>query len=104
MEHAVETQSDGKDVSESVQALKDDLSKFKTDMLELVKSLVHDGQARGTAFGRRLREAAAAKIDHARQAGECRIEHVEERIATHPIASVLAALGVGVLMGRFLRK
>jgi ElaB/YqjD/DUF883 family membrane-anchored ribosome-binding protein len=94
----------GKDVLASVRALQEDLGRFKVDVTELLKALAHEGKERTVDLGRGVRDAAFDKIDHLRDMSACKIQKVEDHIAKNPLASVLLATGLGLLVGRFLRK
>lgn len=96
--------SDGKDVIESVRALQEDFGRFKADITGLLKAVAREGNERTINLGREVLNASSEKIEHLREMGACKLQRAEERIANQPLASVILAAGIGLLVGKFLRK
>ena len=98
-------------VAESVEALKEDLSHFKKDVLELVQGLAEVGKNKGNELTGRVREEVSHRVDQMRKglekvrdSGESSLHSVERTIERHPLMSVACALGMGVLISRFFRR
>jgi ElaB/YqjD/DUF883 family membrane-anchored ribosome-binding protein len=92
------------DVEGEFGAVKDDLAKLRADIANLsaaLKDLTSDTvhEQIGSLKGRIDRATGDAKL-HGRQTLDDLADHIEER----PVASVLIAFGVGVLIGKLFDR
>lgn len=108
---ATTTKNNESEVKENFESLKDDFRKFREDMTELIHSLVDAGKQKGAKVGGRLKDAAEEGYEKVKdgaesvqQIGVNAKKSVESRIEENPLPSVLIAMGLGVLLGKFFRK
>lgn len=86
--------------NKAVEDLRADMDKLKADMSSLVETLgklASDGTQEGARRVREARERVGAQAEQSMQA-------VEAQIAERPFISVLAAFGVGMVIGRLLDR
>lgn len=86
--------------SKTAEQLQADMEQLRADvsaMMETIGKLAEDGRHEGA---RRVREARDKMIDQAEKSREA----VESQIVERPLVSVLAAFGVGMLLGRLLDR
>lgn len=99
------------ELHDSVEALKDDLTSFKSDVVTLLENLAAEGKDKSEDVAEAAREKAesgfAAMKERVAQARDCSREAIdtsEQTIRKHPFLSVAVAVGAGALVGRFLRR
>jgi ElaB/YqjD/DUF883 family membrane-anchored ribosome-binding protein len=86
--------------SKTAEQLQSDMEQLRADvsaMMETIGKLAQDGKQEGA---RRVREVRDRVIDQAEKSKEA----VESQIVERPLISVLAAFGVGMLLGRLLDR
>lgn len=96
-----------KDLQEEMQTLKDDVAKLRADVSDLV-GLLRDlgsekvGEARASVEEdiEELRERLRTAVGGAKERGQKAADEVEERIAQHPLSSLLAAFGIGFIIAK----
>lgn len=98
------------ELSESIEALKDDMRRFKDDIKSLLSDLGSAGKHSLNSAKQHLQETAARsaegigeKLKQARDCGAEKLETVEETLKAHPYMTAMVALGVGAALGRFFR-
>jgi len=100
-----------RDYGSEIDAIKGDLNTLKDDVQKLVQSVGNDQWESGREALERLQktsEEARAEVNRlAREAGvrgREGISSVENQIEERPFTSVLAAFGVGILLGKLLHR
>jgi ElaB/YqjD/DUF883 family membrane-anchored ribosome-binding protein len=84
--------SDSK-LENELDVLKSDMSKVKSDLESLVESLIGRGKSESHAMA----DATRVKVKDG-------VSSVENYIEDRPFTTVLVALGVGLLVGKFFSK
>ncbi len=108
---AARTADDAEDEDRERRTLEESLNRLREDVAGLKSSIAGLGK-RGAADAR---AAADAKLDELHdelerlagdlhRRGEDTLAGVEQRVRDHPIASLLAALGLGIVVGRILDR
>ena len=94
-----------------VKALQEDLRRLRADMSELAKALLSSGAEGARDVRDRVVGGAEAGVDRVRELlhslrsqGKGATARIEEGLTRHPIASLLSAIGLGYLVGRFLDR
>ena len=98
------------ELGETIEALKDDMRRFKDDIKSIVTDMGHASRE-GLAMARdkvrdgasRGKEELTEHLKHAKEVGAEKLASVEDNIKAHPFMTALVALGVGALVGRFFR-
>lgn len=99
------------DVNEELAALKADLAQLRGDMASLLEALREEGTERATNAREQVSDAIHERIDKldrefrnaygkAREQGQAAVDEVEGNIRKHPIATVLAAFGIGFVIAK----
>ncbi len=96
-------------VQEELDALKEDLARLRADIGDLAGVLKDLGveraeRIRGSAEDevRARREALRRRLDSTRARGRKVIDDLEDQIEGHPLSSLLAAFGMGFIIGKLL--
>ena len=96
-------------LDKELKSVKSDIRALREDLKELVAAVGHNGHSRWEHFRGRLGGEAAHRaeqiregIAHLRDAGAHASEQAQETLSEHPLSSVFAALGIGVVLGRFV--
>lgn len=99
------------ELSETIDALKDDMRRFKDDIRAIVTDMSHASKEGLLAAREKIREGATRgkeevteHLKHAKELGTEKLASIEENIKAHPFMTALAALGVGAIVGRFFRR
>ena len=97
--------------SKEYDALKEDLAQLREDMERLVKSILEehrrDAEDIRTKAGETVNRARAAGAEAFQRAGDRAQESVdaaERTVREHPILSLLAAFGLGLLISQLLDR
>lgn len=91
----------------TVEELKSELKTLRDDFAKLVETVKELGTEQANAAMRKARKAtegAAESLrmsaEEAKERGEAFAEEIEEMIQRRPLMSILAALGIGYVVGR----
>lgn len=102
---------DGEEIRAEVQNLKQDIGRHREDLGELLKSVRTEGGKRFEESRNRWREEAMNRMDQfkdvvesARQYGHKACREAQKRIEQRPLATLLTAFGIGVIVGRILLR
>jgi len=98
-------------MNSDVDALRDDLNALRSDLAQLaqhVRTLTSDSAAEAKAnagarlddLGRRIEEAVA----DLQQQGERSSAMLRQNVQDRPLVSVLTAFGIGLLLGRLIKR
>jgi ElaB/YqjD/DUF883 family membrane-anchored ribosome-binding protein len=100
-----------RDLQKDVDAVKDDLAKLRSDIAELTQRLIDTGRSEVSSARNRLRAEARnlgrelrATLDETGEQGLKTVESVEQLLTERPLVSLLAAFGLGLLVGIFLQR
>jgi ElaB/YqjD/DUF883 family membrane-anchored ribosome-binding protein len=88
----------GTNMSEDVQALKEDLAQLRADLGSLTGKAAHQAKVMGRERLEQMRHALAA----AKAKGGAAVEGTQHQIEEHPWAAVAIAFGVGLVVGKLL--
>lgn len=78
-------------LQQDLTAMKNDMSRLRSDLGELLSRFADDGRARTTALKERV-------VDSSRRARSA----TEERIRTRPFISIVMVFAVGLVLGKIL--
>ncbi len=99
------------DVNAELAALKADLAQLRGDMASLLEAVRVEGGERASSAKAQASEAIHERIDKldrefretlgkAQEQGKAAVDEVEGNIRKHPIATVLAAFGIGFVLAK----
>lgn len=86
--------------SPETEALKKDMEKLRQDLSALAEAVKNSSRQ----HAREGMDAARAKFDEARREAAGQAEQVGDQIKERPFTSVLAALGIGLLIGKLISR
>jgi ElaB/YqjD/DUF883 family membrane-anchored ribosome-binding protein len=100
-----------RDMQKDLDAVKEDLAKLRADLAELTQTLIATGKnevisartrvrAEARNLGRELRET----LNETGERGLRTVESVEQLVTDKPAISLLAAFGLGLLVGKLLER
>jgi ElaB/YqjD/DUF883 family membrane-anchored ribosome-binding protein len=100
-----------RDLQKDLDTVKEDLAKLRSDIAELTERLINTGKnevstarnrvrAGARNLGRELRET----LNDTGEQGLKTVESVEQLLTDRPLVSLLAAFGLGLLVGKFLQR
>lgn len=89
-----------KNYSSEIDAIRSDVKSLRDDVSALVSALGSDLGAKGDD----IKQAAAERIKKARKKGEDGLHQVEHVVEENPMTSLMAALGIGFLIGALLNR
>ena len=93
-----------KNLQEEMQNIKDDVAKLRADVSDLVGLLKDLGAEKAgeakASVNEELRERLRQAVGGAKERGQKAADEVEERIAQHPLSSLLAAFGIGFIIAK----
>jgi ElaB/YqjD/DUF883 family membrane-anchored ribosome-binding protein len=100
-----------RDMQKDLDAVKEDLAKLRSDIAELTQSLIDTGKnevstarnrvkAEARNLGRELRDT----LNETGERGLRTVETVEQMLTEKPVISLLAAFGLGLLVGKLLER
>ena len=94
-------------VQDEIQVLKDDVSKLRSDVADLVAMLkdlglskVHETRENLEDELREQREKLRAEFNRARERGKSAVDDFEQQVGMHPLGSLLTAFGIGYIIAR----
>ena len=87
-------------MSQETEALKKDIDQLRRDLGTLADAVKKSTQQRAQAGV----ESAHAQFDDVRKQAELQTEQVGAQIKERPFTSVLAAFGVGILLGKLISR
>lgn len=87
-----------------IHTLREDLARLGKDVLTATRSASGAAGESARAEARKRLEQLSSAWDEAGARGRAVKHDVEQRIEEHPLAAVMIALGVGVLIGKLLDR
>jgi ElaB/YqjD/DUF883 family membrane-anchored ribosome-binding protein len=100
-----------RDLQKDLDAVKEDLTKLRSDIAELTQRLIDTGKNEVSTARNRVRTEARnlgrelrATLNETGEHGLRTVESVEQLMTERPLVSLLAAFGLGVLVGKFLQR
>jgi ElaB/YqjD/DUF883 family membrane-anchored ribosome-binding protein len=100
-----------RDLQKDLDAVKEDLAKLRSDIAELTQKLIDTGRSEVSTARNRVRTEARnlgrelrATLNETGEQGLKTVETVEQLLIERPLASLLAAFGLGLLVGRLLQR
>ena len=100
-----------RDLQKDLDAVKEDLAKLRSDIAELTQNLIDTGKdevssarSRVRAEARNLRRELRQTFNDTGEQGLKTIESVEQLLTDKPLVSLLAAFGLGLLVGTLLQR
>jgi len=87
-----------------LRSLREDFSKLGKDVMNATKHGAGHASEVARAEARKRLEQLGDAVDTARERGMSAKHDVERRIEEHPLAAVMVALGVGVVIGKLLDR
>jgi ElaB/YqjD/DUF883 family membrane-anchored ribosome-binding protein len=92
-------------------AVKEDLAKLRSDIAELTQKLIDTGKSEVSTARNRVRAEARnlgrelrTTLNETGEHGLKTVESVEQLVMDRPLASLLGAFGLGLLVGKFLQR
>ncbi len=99
------------ELAETMEAIREDMRRFKADIKTLVKDLGQAGKEGVATAGEYLRngaeqgvEGVREKLSKVKDMGAEKMKSADETVKAHPYMTAAVALGVGALLGRFFRR
>jgi ElaB/YqjD/DUF883 family membrane-anchored ribosome-binding protein len=99
------------DVQQQMGELREDLLKLRSDLggvlqsvMDATKAEAGEARERMEAKAREQLDQFAAAVSGARDQGRVMADRLCGQIETHPVGSVLGALGVGLLLGMLMSR
>lgn len=99
------------DLNKEIQTLREDVAKLRADLSgvagalkDLGKGRVEEAKSTLTELAEALREELRKGMEGARSRGKRSVETVEEQIEQRPLLALLAAFGVGIVLGKILDR
>lgn len=89
-----------KNYTDEMNAIRSDVKALRSDLGKLISALGTDFEAKSDD----IKQAAKEKMKMARKKGEDGLLHVERTVEENPMTSIMAALGIGFLIGAFLNR
>jgi len=100
-----------RDLQKDLDAVKEDLAKLRSDIAELTQKLVDTGRSEVSIARNRVRTEARnlgrglrETLNETGEQGLKTVESVEQLLTDRPLVSLLAAFGLGLLVGKFLQR
>jgi ElaB/YqjD/DUF883 family membrane-anchored ribosome-binding protein len=100
-----------RDMQKDLDAVKEDLAKLRSDIAELTQSLIDTGKNevntarnRVKAEARNLSRELRDTLNETGERGLKTVETVDQMLTEKPVISLLAALGLGLLVGKLLER
>lgn len=104
---ARETKTEGDEfelLKRDVAALRDDLKVMSEHLKTIGETAVRGARARGAAKIDEARAELDEMVKELRQHGQDSVDSVERAIQDRPLVSVLAALGLGLILARLFER
>ena len=100
-----------RDLQKDLDAIKEDMTQLRSDLSELTQRLVEMGKdevsnarnrvrSRARSLGQELRET----LNDTGERGLKTVESVEQLMVERPVVSLLAAFGLGLIVGKLLDR
>jgi ElaB/YqjD/DUF883 family membrane-anchored ribosome-binding protein len=100
-----------RDLQKDLDAIKEDMTQLRSDLRELTQRLVEMGKdevsnarnrvrSRARSLGQELRET----LNDTGERGLKTVESVEQLMVERPVVSLLAAFGLGLIVGKLLDR
>jgi ElaB/YqjD/DUF883 family membrane-anchored ribosome-binding protein len=100
-----------RDLQKDLEAVKEDLSKLRSDIADLTQKLLDMGRSEAGSARNRIESEARNLARDLRQTlnetgehGRKTVESVEQLLAEKPFVTLLAAFGLGLLVGKLLER
>lgn len=97
--------------AQDVEALKEDVARLREDLSRLATTIKDLGTNEVTDARKSIQneiQGLQAELDRAlgkaRKRGEDTVDNVEGRVVENPLLSLLAAFGIGLFLGGFMRR
>ncbi len=91
------------DLGQQLDALRADLNQLRSDMSEMIQTLVQTGKNEAGEMKDRIQEGTSRTFselrDQTREKTQMYADRLETTIEENPISSVLTALGIGFVLG-----
>ena len=87
------------DLGVQMESLRADLNQLRSDMKEMVQLLVETGKSEAVDLKDRMESQIRQTASTAKYKGKMAADRLENTIEENPMSSVLAALGIGFLIG-----
>lgn len=98
-------------LEQGFQNLKVDMNRLRSDLADVAQALVEAGRAEAGEAKTRLQtlaqqrlEDARRVLESARQRGQSATEKIKHQVEQKPLASVLIALGAGLMVGMLMKR
>ena len=91
-------------VDEKLSDLRADYQALRKDLAEVTKALRDTAKTRAASTAKRASEAADAAGERVRTTATEAIDSLENEIRQRPLVVLGAAFGIGLLIGRLLRR
>ena len=99
------------ELQQHVDDLKDDIVRLRTDLVDVVRTMMEAGKAEAGEVREKLEAKARAQLDMlvetmaaTRQRGQAAADMMCQKIERNPMTSVMIAGGIGFLLGIVLRR
>jgi ElaB/YqjD/DUF883 family membrane-anchored ribosome-binding protein len=89
---------------QEIETLKGDFRDLRTDFSRLMKSLVESGKHEAEEVAGGVRNQLRCAGDAVRERGLKTAEDLQAHVRQHPALTVLACLGLGLLIGRLVSR
>lgn len=99
VEYTEDIQAQMAELREDLQKLRSDLGNVLRTMMDATKSEAGEARDRLESKAREQLDNFASVIDGARAQGRMMADRLYDQIETHPMQSILGALGAGFLIG-----
>jgi ElaB/YqjD/DUF883 family membrane-anchored ribosome-binding protein len=100
-----------RDLQKDLDAIKEDMAQLRSDLGELTQRLVEMGKSEVGAARSRVRAEARnlgrelrQTLNETGERGWQSVESVEQLLTEKPVVSLLAAFGLGLLVGKLLER
>jgi len=94
----------GNSDSIDLNAVKEDISKLRSDMKELFQKLIDTGRSETGAAKDRMIEELIDALETASKSGKETVESLESKVRENPFISLFLAFFVGFFFGVFLNR
>jgi ElaB/YqjD/DUF883 family membrane-anchored ribosome-binding protein len=94
------TDTTQKELQEQLDSLRKDLADINQTVKRLASDYAEEGKARVRASANRAQERVKATLSDVKGA----LEDVESEIQSRPLTSTLIAFGIGLVLGRILKR
>jgi len=92
------------DLHDDLDNLKDDLANLREDFGELVRDFISAGRSRVGDVRRAMRGEVMGQVERLRSHQAEAASSIQRQFESHPLLTVGAAFGMGLVLGLMLRK